>query len=88
MWPKMAVHYWIYLTSKSKCFSCENTIKLTHYYCYFSKVHRCIECAEQQNIETAEKLKRYTNNENAILVFDANQIVDVRRVGCNMQPKN
>jgi hypothetical protein len=34
-----------------------------------------------------EKLKRYTTNENAILMFDTSQTVDVRRVGSNLQPK-
>jgi hypothetical protein len=51
-----------------------------------SKVHRCVDCTENQNKLSVEKLKRYTIMENSVLLFDERS-VDVKRLGLNIQPE-
>lgn len=67
------------------CQACTKPLALPYYWYFQSKHHRCVDCAELQDKEEPDKLKRYPLLENAVLVIHDRNI-DVKRLGLNLQP--
>jgi len=74
------------LPEGTTCADCKAELKLPYYYFHVSSVHKCVDCAEKQDKDAADKLKRYPVNEHSVLII-GDRNVDVKRLGTNLQPK-